>query len=109
MWLRYGNVSTGTMLRSEHRFLADQKFSLHQPSRPILVTPHPPIQWLTVNLSPKVKWPGRQAGRSPPSSFKVKNMWQYVFTPYILWRNESTMATLYFYRLVSWYRILNGK
>jgi hypothetical protein len=45
------------------------------------------------------KWPGRQAGRSPPSSFKVKNMWQYVFTPYILWRNESTVATLYFCRL----------
>jgi hypothetical protein len=34
---------------------------------------HPaPIQWVPGTLSLGIKWPGREAGHSPPSSAKVK-------------------------------------
>jgi hypothetical protein len=31
--------------------------------------------------SPWVKWPGREAGHSPPTSTEVKKMWIYIATP----------------------------
>jgi len=42
-----------------------------------------PIQWVLEALSPKVKWPGREADCSPPSNAKVKNAWSYTSTPSI--------------------------
>jgi hypothetical protein len=39
-----------------------------------------PIQWVPGALSLGVKWPGREADRSPPSSAEV-NMWSYTSTP----------------------------
>jgi len=32
-------------------------------------------------LSQGIKWPGREADRSPPSSAKVKNAWSYTSIP----------------------------
>jgi len=37
----------------------------------------PHIQWVPGALSLGVKRPGREAGRSPPSSAEVKNAWRY--------------------------------
>jgi hypothetical protein len=42
-------------------------------SRPALGATHPPIQWVTGAISPRVKRPGREADHSPPSRTKVKN------------------------------------
>jgi hypothetical protein len=42
---------------------------------------HP--NWLTLEaLSPGVKWPGREANHSPPSSREIKNTPLYVFMAY---------------------------
>jgi hypothetical protein len=51
---------------------------------------------------PGVKWPGREAHHSPPSSAEVKNVWSYTFTPqyvFIAWclvkyRNYFTLPYL---------------
>jgi hypothetical protein len=32
-------------------------------------------------VTPGVKWPGREADHSPPSSVEVKNAWRYTSTP----------------------------
>jgi hypothetical protein len=42
-------------------------------SRPDLGPAQPPIQWVTVALSPEVKRSGREADHSPPPSAEVKN------------------------------------
>jgi hypothetical protein len=42
-------------------------------SRPALGPTQPPIQWVPEPLSLGVKWPGREADHSPPSSAEVKN------------------------------------
>jgi hypothetical protein len=41
-------------------------------SRPALGPTQSPIQWVPEALSLGVKWPGREADHSPPSSAKVK-------------------------------------
>jgi hypothetical protein len=41
-------------------------------SRPALGPTQPPIQWAPGALSLGVKWPGREADHSPPSSAEVK-------------------------------------
>jgi hypothetical protein len=40
-----------------------------------------PTQWVPGAVSSEVKWQGREAGHSPPSSAEVKNMWNYTATP----------------------------
>jgi hypothetical protein len=50
-------------------------------SRTALGLTQPPIQWVPGTLSLGVKWPGREADHSPPSSCEVKNEWSYTFTP----------------------------
>jgi hypothetical protein len=40
-----------------------------------------PVQWIPGSLSPRVKWPGRRADHSPPSSADVKNSRSYTSTP----------------------------
>jgi len=47
-------------------------------SRPELESNQPPIQWLPGALSSWVRWPGREANHSPPSSVVVKNKWNYI-------------------------------
>jgi hypothetical protein len=40
-----------------------------------------PIQWVLRALSPRVKRPGRETDRPPPSSAEVKNAWRYTSIP----------------------------
>jgi hypothetical protein len=51
-------------------------------SRTALGPTQPPIQWLPVALFLGVKWPGREADRSPPSSDEVSSAWSYTSTPH---------------------------
>jgi hypothetical protein len=50
-------------------------------SRTALGPTQAPIQWVPGALSLEVKWPGREADHSPPSSAEVKNAWSYTSTP----------------------------
>jgi hypothetical protein len=50
-------------------------------SSPALGPTQPPIQWVPGALSLGVKWPGREADHSPPSSAEVKNSWSCTSTP----------------------------
>jgi hypothetical protein len=50
-------------------------------SRTALGPTHTPIQWVQGALSLGVKWPGREADHSPPSSTEVNNAWNYTSTP----------------------------
>jgi hypothetical protein len=43
----------------------------------------PPIKWVTVSLSPRIKRPGREADHSPPSISYVQNVWGCKSTPSI--------------------------
>jgi hypothetical protein len=43
-------------------------------SRTALGTIQPPIQWVPEVLSPEVKWPGREADHTPPSSANVTEL-----------------------------------
>jgi hypothetical protein len=48
----------------------------------------PPIRWVPAALSLGVKWPGREADHTPPSSDEIKNVWSYISTPqyaFVLW------------------------
>jgi hypothetical protein len=60
---------------------------LHQESHfallPCLLSLGPtqhPVQWVPRALAPRVKRPGHEADRSPPSSAEVKNAWSYTCT-----------------------------
>jgi hypothetical protein len=52
-------------------------------SRPALEPTQPPIQWVPASLTLGIKWPGREADCSPPSSYEAKNVWGYTSTPAI--------------------------
>jgi len=64
-------------------------------SRPALEPTQPPMQWVPAALSLGLKWPGREADHSPPSSAQVKNTWsytsttQYVFMAWCLVKNSD--------------------
>jgi hypothetical protein len=47
-------------------------FSSSPPWPGCLEPNQPTIQWVTGHLSPRIKWPGRETGQSPPSSAEVK-------------------------------------
>jgi hypothetical protein len=67
--------------------------------RPALGPTQPPIQWVTVALSLAIKWPGREADRSPPSSAEVKGCVElYLHSPNTSWHGAylSTGTTLPF-------------
>jgi hypothetical protein len=58
------------------------KFFFSPPRPDRLWSPtQPPIEWVIGALSLRVKQPGREADRSPPSSAEVKNAWSYTSTP----------------------------
>jgi hypothetical protein len=48
-------------------------FLFSMASRPVLEPNQPPVQRVSVALSPRVKRQGLEAGHSPPSSAEVKN------------------------------------
>jgi hypothetical protein len=50
-------------------------------SRTAMGPTQPPTQWVAGALSLGVKWPGREADHSPPSSAEIKNAWSYTSTP----------------------------
>jgi hypothetical protein len=56
---------SGVLVPAEHG-----NFALHHPVR--LGPTQPPIQWVPGAVSLGVKWPGREADHSPPSSAEVK-------------------------------------
>jgi hypothetical protein len=49
--------------------------------RPALGPSQPSKQWVPGTLSPGVKWQGREADHSPPTSAKVKKTWIYTSAP----------------------------
>jgi hypothetical protein len=49
-------------------------------SRPALGPTHHPLQWVPRVLTPRVKWPGREADHSSLSSAEAKNAWTCIFT-----------------------------
>jgi hypothetical protein len=50
----------------------------------------------TTVLSPKIKQPEREANHLPPSTAKVKNVWQYTSAPaYFLMAFRRITITLY--------------
>jgi hypothetical protein len=72
-------------------------FLLSAASRPVLGCTQLPTKYVRVALSPGVKWPGREADYSPPSSAEVKNAWSYTSTPsevFMAWCYLSTGKTL---------------
>jgi hypothetical protein len=48
--------------------------------RPALGPIQSPMHWVTGALSSGVKWPGREADHSPPTSAEVKKIWIYTYT-----------------------------
>jgi hypothetical protein len=40
-----------------------------------------PIQWVSGDISPEPKRPGREADNSPPTSAQIKKTWTYTSTP----------------------------
>jgi hypothetical protein len=54
--------------RQGHKFLLYSTVS-----SPVMEPTHPPIHWVSVAVSPGIKWPGLEADQSPPSSAEVNN------------------------------------
>jgi hypothetical protein len=50
-------------------------------SRPAVGPTQPPIKWVPGALSSGIKWQGREADHSPPTSAQVKKMWIHPPTP----------------------------
>jgi hypothetical protein len=59
-----------------------KNFLFSTSSRSALGSTQPRIQWVTEVLSLGVKWPGREANRSPLASAEVKKMWICTSTPW---------------------------
>jgi len=55
--------------------------TLYGTAHRILGPTQPPIQWVLGAFTLGVKWPGREADQSPPSSAEVRNAWIYTSTP----------------------------
>jgi hypothetical protein len=66
----YGQDSRGAGIR----FPAEARdFLFSMTSRPPLGPTQPPIQWEAMGVLLGVKWPGREADCSPPTSAEVEN------------------------------------
>jgi hypothetical protein len=74
----YGLDGRGVAIRVpvEIRF-----FLLSMLSRKVLRPTQPTIRYVPGSFSPGVKWPGREAEHSPPTSAAVKKTWIYTTTP----------------------------
>jgi hypothetical protein len=58
-----------------------KNFLFSTSSIPVLGSAKPPIQWLSGAFSAGVKWSGREADHSLPTSAEVKKIWICTFTP----------------------------
>jgi hypothetical protein len=75
-WLRVGRPRGRSWNPGEGK-----NFHFSMSSRPALGPTQPPIQWVPWALSLEVKRPGREAGRSLPTSAEAKKTWIYTSTP----------------------------
>jgi hypothetical protein len=79
------SVTTVTMLwggQSKFDFWQGRDFFVFATvSRPTLWPTQPPKQWVPGTPYPGIKHLGCEADHSPPSSAKVKNVWNYTFIP----------------------------
>jgi len=57
------------------------EFFFSPPQQSALGPTHPPIQWVSGNLSLEVKRPERESDHPPPSSVEVKNAWNCTSIP----------------------------
>jgi hypothetical protein len=84
-WTRGSSVNIVTELRTGRSGLDPRQwhgiFLFATASRPALGSTQLPIQWVSWALSQGIKWPGREADHSSPSSAEVKNAWIYTLTP----------------------------
>jgi hypothetical protein len=67
-------------------------------SKPALGPTQTPIQGVAGALSLGVKWPGRKADHSPPSSAEVNNAWSYTSTPqyiFMAWCSLKAQGQIY--------------
>jgi hypothetical protein len=60
-------------LGEQNQISTDQMFEQETQMRTALEPTQPPMQWVPGALSLGVKWLGREADHSPPSSAEVKN------------------------------------
>jgi hypothetical protein len=71
-------------------------------SRPALGPTRTPIQRVPGALSLEMKWQGREADHSPPSSVEVENAWSYTSTPqyaFMAWCSVKAQGQLYLYQI----------
>jgi hypothetical protein len=70
---------------TEVRFPAEAEiFLFAAASRPLSELAQSPVKWIPRALSSGVQWPGLKARDSPPSSWEVRNAWNYTSTlPYV--------------------------
>jgi hypothetical protein len=98
----YGGIALGYGLH-ERGFESRQGlriFLFATVSRPALGFTQPLTQCVPGALSLGVKWPGREADHSPPSSAEVKNEWSYTSTPqyaFVAWCSVKAQGQLYLY------------
>jgi hypothetical protein len=70
----------------------------------------PPIQWIPGALSLGVKWSGREADHSPPSSAEIKDAWNYTSTAPIrlhgvVFSLKEAQGQLYFYLVTPFFAL----
>jgi hypothetical protein len=84
IWSRNNSVSIATRLRAGRPGFDFQRgqgtFLFATALRSALGSTQLPIQCVSGALSLGVKWPGREADHSFPSSADVKNAWSYIST-----------------------------
>jgi hypothetical protein len=80
-------------------------------SRPTMGPIQPPIQWVLGGggaLSPGIKWSGREADHSSPSSVEDKTAWsytstqQYIFMTWCLVKHRDKFTFFTFYFTFNW-------
>jgi hypothetical protein len=75
------NIATDYVLDDQEVIIRKKIFLLSTLSSKVLGPSQPPLQWVPGNVYLGVKWLGREADRSPPTSAEVINMWIYTSTP----------------------------
>jgi hypothetical protein len=68
--------------------------------RPVLGPTQFSLQWVPEALSPRIKFPGREAVHSPPTTAEVKKMWIYKSAPPYAFMAECTWTNLHFFTCI---------